>query len=137
MKTLTLLFSLISLLSCQEQTERKEQPLSISSDKNNYDTSVYNTVIIPDTSGCTWIAWGREIIDTLINRKCFFKATSDTFLTTGDYRRLHTCRIPSFLKISGDTILVTGYIYRIYVNDGTRGNPTIISKIIYSKPQSN
>ena len=132
MKVLLNLISVIIILnSCKEAKNQVDNKIKIIQQTFLYDSLRFNTKYIPDTAGCWWIFKDREIIDTLTFQKAFLKVTSDTFLVTKNYRRLFLCpKLPRFL-LPDDTVLISGYIYRIYADEGTGGNPTYISRIDY------
>jgi hypothetical protein len=95
------------------------------------DAAKFNKSFVPDTIGCSWITREREGIDSLIFKKLVVQTSSDTFLATSRYRRLWTCKIPSEIMVPGDTIVVSGIVYKLYAYEKGMGFPALITSIFY------
>lgn len=125
-------FAIFFLYSCNENRDKSNRLSSSERLSNDYDSIHFNSKMKIDTTGCSWLGSGRSVLDSLIYATAIVKAYSDTFLATAKYKRLLTCNIPSFVMIPGDTVLVTGNVYRISsLDDG--GYPTIITEMVYRK----
>jgi hypothetical protein len=133
MKYSVLILICIICFSCSQGKDSESGNLDNAEKLSSYDTVVFNMKLTPDTAGCSWIIADREILDSLVLERTIIKTTSDTFLTTSKYKRLWACSVPSFLLIPNDTILISGYVYRVYSSDGLPGYPTLVTQIVYAK----
>ena len=96
-----------------------------------YDSVKFNHKLEPDTSGYEWIIENRSILDTIELEKAVVVATSDTFLSLPKYKRLWSSPIPSKILVPNDTIIVSGFVYKIHPSNGGKGYPMLITQLIY------
>ncbi len=124
-------YLVLAIISCKNKTnDGKLTENTIASASSSYDTVKYNKQVLLDTTGCSWIFEGREILDTLVYEQAFVRAYEDTFLATKKFKRLVICNLPVKLLQPNDTVLLSGLVYKMYSSEQFLGFPAAIKEIL-------
>ncbi len=120
--------------SCKSRSVSESKGISpVTEAVLSYDSVRFNEKLTIDTIACGWLSTGRTEIGTLLNERASIKSpSSNKFFATKKYKRLLTCKIPSYIFDSNDTVLLTGKVYHILASDGG-GFPAIITEIKFTR----
>jgi hypothetical protein len=100
-------------------------------DSSVTDISKYSNVIYPDTTMCQSFKLNRNFLGKLDAVKATVlthsSAAKNLFLQSGNLK-LWVCNLPQKIK-TGDTLIITGFVYDIFGNEKTLGYPAILTKV--------